>query len=112
MDSSFAPLEAYLQNPQTRQQAEALVEALRGSAGTPVQQGVIGAALGQPALAMAQPVSATTNGSGIAGGAQLGAQFGTMLKPGTDNLATAMRYGTTPGSQQTAMLQAQDAGMF
>lgn len=112
MDSSFAPLEAYIQNPQTRQQAEALVEALRGSAGTPAQQGVIGASLGQSAPAMAQAVSATADGSGIAQGSQMGQQLGTLLKPGADNLATAMRYGTTPGSQQTAMLQAQDVGMF
>ena len=95
------------QEQQTReqQQQQALVEALRGfgsmgqqQGGTPMQAGNI--------------VGANANGSGLVQGAQLGGQLGQVGQGLWDKYqpTTALRYGTTPGSQQTSMLAAQDAG--
>lgn len=47
---------------------------------------------------------------GMAGG--LGDLLGNGLTSMAGNVGTANRYGTNIGSQQTGMLQAQDAGMF
>jgi len=42
----------------------------------------------------------------------MGTLLGKGLNYGAGNIATANRYGTNIGSEQTGMLQAQDAGMF
>lgn len=44
------------------------------------------------------------------GGFSSGMQLGKGLQPGVSNIGTALKYDTTPFSQQTNMLAAQDAG--
>ena len=102
----FAPLASYIKPPEQRtpeqRQQDAIVEALRGMGG---QQQMAPAQAGNV-------VSANANGSGFAQGAQLGQSLG-QLGQGLNNqynFGTAMQYGTTPGSQQTSMLAAQNAG--
>jgi hypothetical protein len=103
----FKPLGEYIQAPQQKtpeqRQQDALIEALRGMGGqqqvaAPMQAGnVVNANGGQGALQ-----------SGVELGQNLG-QIGTGLN-NKFNFGTALQYGTTPGSQQTAMLAAQNAG--
>ena len=102
----FAPLASYIKAPQQQtpeqQQQEALIEALRGM-GTPQQS--------TPAQ-VGQVVNANAPSGGMDSGVGLGqsiGQIGSKLN-NKFNFGTAFNYGTTPGSQQTAMLAAQDMG--
>jgi len=92
------------QMAQQNRQQQALVEALRqASTFDPNNAG------GQQLVQS----SGAAGGDNTAGGADaLGGMLGKGLGYGVDNIATANRYGTNVGSQQTGMLQAQDAGMF
>lgn|SRR5574343_472798 len=102
----FKPLGEYIQAPQQKtpeqQQQEALIEALRGmgaqSAAAPAQTGAVVNA-NAPAGSMGQAVDL---GMGLG---QLGNKLNNKF-----NFGTALQYGTTPGSQQTSMLAAQDMG--
>ncbi len=74
----------------------------------PISLGLLGAALG--GLTSKKPLKGALLGAG------LGAAGGGLLGPSAagglfGNPATAMTYGTGLGSQQTAMLAAQEAGM-
>lgn len=102
----FKPLGEYIQTPQQKtpeqQQQEALIEALRGmgaqSAAAPAQAG--------------QVVNANAPSGGMNSGVELGqsiGQIGSKLN-NKFNFGTAFNYGTMPGSQQTAMLAAQNMG--
>ena len=102
----FKPLGEYIQAPQQKtpeqQQQEALIEALRGMGGS--QQSA-------PAQ-VGQVVNANAPSGGMDSGMALGmglGQLGNKLN-NKFNFGTALQYGTTPGSQQTSMLAAQDMG--
>jgi hypothetical protein len=84
-------------------QQQALVEALRQTSsfnpnGIPQQQ------------QLAQGGQQGGQSNGLVSG--MGTMLGKGLNYGAGNIATANRYGTNIGSEQTGMLQAQDAGMF
>lgn len=100
------PLSAYIQTPKDQQQkaqAEALIAALRGTGG--VGRSTVGAADSTAQAGHVTPANATGSAlSGFANGLSMGKGFGNL------NLGTALNYGTRPGSQQTSMLAAQDAG--
>ena len=81
------------------QQQQALTNALRQTGsfnpnGTPQQQ----------QLAQGGQQGGDPSG-GLAGG------LGSLVGQGAGNVGTAMQYGTNPFSQQTNMLQAQNAGL-
>jgi hypothetical protein len=87
------------------QQQQPLIDALRANGGG----------------AMAFNPAATTGVQGVAGGGNGMSQFASnalggavngILKQGVGNFNTANQYGTTPFSQQTNMLQAQDAAFL
>ena len=102
----FQPFSSYIpQVPQQKtheqQQQDALIEALRG--------------FGQQQSAAPQQAGQVVNAN-FSGGFQQGAGMGAQMGQAGQGLwnkyqpMTALQYGTTPGSQQTAMLTAQDAG--
>ena len=103
----FKPLGEYIQAPQQKtpeqKQQDALIEALRGMGG---QQ-----AAATPTMA-GNVVNANGGQGGMQSGVELGQNLGTIGNSLNNkfNFGTALQYGTTPGSQQTAMLAAQDAG--
>ena len=82
---------------------------------SPQQQAIIDALRGGTGSQQFNP-SATTGVQGSSQGFQMSqpgmSTIGDGLNYGMNNIATANRYGTDIGSQQTGMLQAQDAGMF
>lgn len=101
----FPTFDSYMVTPEQVKQKtaqQAMIDALRNVGGA--QQ-----AAPQQASATGQVVNANSGGtSGLQSGIQSG--LGLADKFGNLNLGTALQYGTNPGSQQTAMLAAQDAG--
>lgn len=102
----FPSFESYMVTPEQVKQKtaqQAMIDALRNVAApqattTPAQQQA------------GQVVNANAPSGSFGSGMRSGLGLGLGDKLGSLNLGTALQYGTTPGSQQTAMLAAQNAG--